>query len=243
MARIPRVVASGYPHHITQRGTDQKPVFFEDRDRFVYLRLIRHAAERYGVEFSGFCLMTNHVHLIAVPQTPESLHLAMKWAHTAYARYVHASHGGCGHLWQARYFSCVLAGAHVWNALAYVELNPVRAGIVERAEHHPWSSAAEHLGLSASRLPLASDSWLGDFDPPGWRQFLGLRRQDTEFAPALRQATQTGRPMAPESAINRLEEELGRSLRPLKRGRKALQPEQPVQSEPTEAQSVSLIGN
>ena len=240
MARIPRVVASGYPHHITQRGSDQKPVFFEDRDRFVYLRLIREAAERYGVEFAGFCLMTNHVHLIAIPQTPESLHRALKWAHTAYARYVHASHGGCGHLWQARYFSCILAGAHIWNALAYVELNPVRAGMSERAEQHPWSSAAEHLGLAPSRLPLAAEAWLQDFDPPGWRQFLDLRVKDAAFAPILRHATQTGRPMAPESAINRLEEELGRRLRPAKRGRKALPA---VQSAPEEALFLALIGN
>ena len=240
MARLPRAVASGYPHHVTQRGTDQRPVFFEGRDRFIYLRLLTEAAERYGLEFSGFCLMTNHVHLIAIPRTPDSLHLGMKWVHAAYARYVHATHGGCGHLWQARYFSCILAGTHIWNALAYVELNPVRAGIVDRAEQHGWSSAGDHLGLSPSRLPLAAAAWLRDFDAPTWRQFLSQRTRDSEFGPILRQATQTGRPMAPDSAINRLEEELGRPLRPAKRGRKKLEP---PQSEPAAPQSLWLIGN
>jgi putative transposase len=240
MARLPRAVACGYPHHITQRGTDQRPVFFEDRDRFIYLRLLSEAADRYGLEFSGFCLMTNHVHLIAIPQTTDSLHLTLKWVHAAYARYVHATHGGCGHLWQARFFSCILDGSHVWNALAYVELNPVRAGLVERPEQHTWSSAANHLGLSPSRLPLANSAWLNDFDPPSWKQFLAHRTRDADFGPALRQATQTGRPMAPESAIRRLEEELGRSLHPAKRGRKALEPELSV---PAAIQSLALIGN
>ncbi|MDO8944188.1 MAG: transposase [Desulfobacterales bacterium] len=240
MARIPRAVACGYPHHITQRGTDHRPVFFEDRDRFIYLRLLAEAAERYGLEFSGFCLMTNHVHLIAIPQTTDSLHLTLKWVHAAYARYVHATHGGCGHLWQARYFSCILAGAHIWNALAYVELNPVRAGMVERPEQHTWSSAADHLALSPSRLPLIREAWLNDFDPSGWKQFLTQRARDADFGPVLRQATQTGRPMAPESAISRLEGALGRSLRPAKRGRKALQPER---SEPATPAALSLIGN
>lgn len=240
MARVPRAVACGYPHHITQRGTDHRPVFFEDRDRFIYLRLLADAAERYGVEFSGFCLMTNHVHLIAIPQTVDSLHLTLKWVHAAYARYVHATHGGCGHLWQARYFSCILAGAHIWNALAYIELNPVRAGFVERAEHHPWSSAADHLGLAPSRLPLTNSAWLNGFDPPSWKQFLTQRARDADFGPVLRQATQTGRPMAPESALNRLEEDLGRPLRPAKRGRKA---SQRALSAPAAIQSLALIGN
>lgn len=89
---------------------------------------MREAAVKYGLEFTGFSLITNHAEPATNPQGLDSLHLGMKWVHAAYARYVHSSYGGRGHLWQARYFSCIVADAHVWNALAYVELDPVQAG-------------------------------------------------------------------------------------------------------------------
>lgn len=120
MVRLPRNAGSGHPHQVAPWGID--------RDRVIYLRLMREAAVKYGLEFTGFSLITIHTQPAINPQGPDCLHLGMKWVHAAYARYVHASYGGRGHLWQARYFSCIVADAHVWNALAYVELNPVQAG-------------------------------------------------------------------------------------------------------------------
>jgi putative transposase len=218
---MPRAVSAGYPYHITQRGSDQRNIFREDRDRYVYLSLLREAGEKYGVDYEGYCLMSNHVHLIAVPKHEESLHRGLKWAHSAYSRYAHASYGGSGHFWQARFFSCILDGPYHWRALAYVEMNPVRAGIVAAPEEHPWSSARAHLSVAKAYLPLRMETWALDWNAAAWRAHLNAMTGDYLFWRQLREATQTGRPLAEEATLTRLECELGRSLRPLKRGPQA----------------------
>ena len=89
--------------------------------------------------------MTNHVHLIAVPEHADSLRLALQRTQSHYAQYFNRRYGRSGHLWQARFFSCPLGRDYLITALAYVDLNPVRAHLVGRAEQYPWSSAAAHL--------------------------------------------------------------------------------------------------
>lgn len=221
MARMPRAVSPGYSYHITQRGSDQRASFREDKDRYIYLSLLREAGEKHGLSYEGYCLMTNHVHLIAVPREPDSLHRALKRAHSSYARYFHASHGGSGHFWQARFFSCILSGPYRWRALAYVEMNPVRAGIATSPEDHPWSSAEAHLELGRPRLPLRTDDFQRDWNAITWRAALQQMAGDYGFWKGLRDSTQTGRPLVPEETLTRLEGELGRSLRPMRRGPKA----------------------
>jgi len=146
MSRIARVAVPEVPYHITQRGNGRRTVFYNDVDRQTYLRLLARYAEEHRMRIQAYCLMSNHVHLVAVPQRPESLARALGHAHADFARYRNASDGGCGHVWQARYFSCPLDHAHLWRAIAYVERNPVRAGMVETAEEYRWSSARAHLG-------------------------------------------------------------------------------------------------
>lgn len=216
-----RAVSPGYSYHITQRGADQKAIFREDRDRYIYLSLLKESGEKHGLSYEGYCLMTNHVHLLAVPREANSLHLGLKWAHAAYARYYHASYGGCGHFWQARFYSCILSGPHRWRALAYVEMNPVRAGMRARAEDYVWSSASAHLGLGRPHLPLDMEDFRTDWDAVTWSGQLRRMETDYDFWKGLRTATQTGRPLVPEETLMRLEAELGRSLRPMKRGPKA----------------------
>ncbi|MBI4891766.1 MAG: transposase [Acidobacteria bacterium] len=215
-----RAVVRGYPYHITQRGTDQKQVFLEDRDRFVYLGLLREAGERYHLSYEGYCLMSNHVHLVAIPSDDDSLQRGLKWAHSAYSRYFHSTHGGCGHLWQARYYSCLLDGPYHWHAMAYVEMNPVRAGLAKSPEEHAWSSARAHLGLGKAFLPLQDAAWNNDWDEITWRAQLVSMTGDLHFLKSVRTATKTGRPLAYEDTITRLEVELGWSLRPRKTGPK-----------------------
>src|SRR5262245_16562818 len=105
MARFARVVAPGAAHHITQRGNAQRDVFFTDADRVVYLDLLQRACRLYGVGVHGYCLMPNHIHLVAVPEGPDSLHVALKAVHGRYASYLNSRQGATGHVWQGRYYS------------------------------------------------------------------------------------------------------------------------------------------
>jgi REP element-mobilizing transposase RayT len=98
----------------------------------VYLNLLRQNIELHGVVLIGYCLMSNHVHLVVIPHNGCGLALALKDTHGRYAVYWNTIHRSSGHAWQGRYFSCPLDGAHLWEALRYAELNPVRAGLANR---------------------------------------------------------------------------------------------------------------
>jgi putative transposase len=150
MARIARVVIPGAAHHVTQRGNNAQDVFFVDDDREVYLELLKQQSDKYGLEVVGYCLMTNHVHVLAKPLKEDSLANAIGRTHFVYTRYINRLHGRRGHLWQNRFYSCALDEGHFWLALRYVERNPVRAKIVRQAWEYPWSSAAVHTGGSDS---------------------------------------------------------------------------------------------
>lgn len=231
MPRRARVVLPGAPHHVTQRGNNREDVFFTSDDRELYLRLVAEQAGRHGLAVLSYCLMTNHVHLIVVPEREGSLAMGLGRAHWLYSQAVNRQHGRSGHLWQNRFFSCALQGPHLWRAARYVELNPVRSGLCAKAGAYEWSSAAAHCGakpaaraeegrvalpdlklwdrLSAGRIGL---------DAAGWRQLLRQAQDDSEIQ-AIRRATRTGRPLATDSFLGRLEAKLGRPLRALPVGR------------------------
>ncbi len=139
-----RVVAAGVPHHITQRGNNRQDVFLLDDDRRFYLETLRERSQRHGVTLLGYCLMANHVHLVAIPERPDSLARALGQSHSRYAQGFNRRYGRTGHLWQNRFYSCPLGRTHLVRALLYVDLNPVRAGLVGRAQEYPWSSARAH---------------------------------------------------------------------------------------------------
>jgi len=163
MPRIARIVIPGCPHHITQRGNNRQDVFFVDDDRQRYLAILAAQAERFGLTVQGYCLMTNHVHLIATPREPESLAKAVGRTHWLYTQYVNRLHGRSGHLWQNRFYSCALDEPHFYAAMIYVERNPVRARLVRRAWRYPWSSAAAHCDgrdpTDTERAPPACWTW------------------------------------------------------------------------------------
>ena len=126
MARFARVVAVDIPHHITQRGNARQVILSTDADRSTYLDLLRHYSQLYGLSLLGYCLMSNHVHLIAVPTTAEAMALTLKHAHGRYASYWNVRQSASGHVWQGRFYSCPLDPTHQWAAMRYAELNPVR---------------------------------------------------------------------------------------------------------------------
>lgn len=218
---MPRAACPGYAYHITQRGSGGRPIFREDRDRFVYLTLLRKAGRQHGLSFDGYCLMPDHVHLIAAPRQADSLHRGLRWAHSTYARYFHARYGGRGRLWQPRLFHCALDAPARWRALAYIETNPLRTGAVRSPEDHPWSSGCAHLGLGRPYLPLRTEEFGQNWDAESWREALKKMLADYDFWKGLRQSTQTGRPLAPAETLIHLEDEWGRSGSPAIRGLKA----------------------
>jgi len=220
MARLARAVAVGFPHHITQRGNHREAVFFHDADRQLYLVLLNENAQRYGLRLLGYCLMDNHVHLIATPERDDSLARALGRTHADYARWLHIRERQTGHLWQNRFFSCPLDAGHCWAALRYVEQNPVRAGMVQAAWDWPWSSATAHISAADPNGLLDLQAWKACWSGPLWKQALETSAADALLAERIRLATRTGRPFGTSDLAAALGRALGRSLLPAKRGRK-----------------------
>jgi putative transposase len=202
------------PHHVTQRGNRGCLVFSDDADRRLYLSLLADYAERYGLAVFAYCLMTNHVHFVAVPSLDDSMGRTFRDTQQAYASKFNRKIRESGHLWQGRFYSCPLDERHFWAAVRYVERNPVRANLAPVAWEYPWSSAAAHCGLRID--PLLS----GDLDKADhvgdWKAFL-LDEDDTALH-LLRTRTRTGRPCGQPSFVEELETRLGRALAPRKPG-------------------------
>jgi putative transposase len=219
MGRIARCVIPGLWHHVTQRGNLQQAVFFDDRCRRVYLELLRRHCHLNQVGITGYCLMGNHVHVLAVPDRPDGLARAFGRAHNDYARWLNLGRRETGHLWQNRFYSCVLDELHRWEALRYVELNPVRAGLVHRPEHWPWSSARAHLRGDETGL-VDIREWRQRWSPLAWNEALDHGIGEASLLERIRQATRTGRPAGGEDFVRQLETISGRVLRPQRRGPK-----------------------
>jgi putative transposase len=202
MARLSRVVAVDTPHHITQRGNARQYVLETDADRPVYLDLLRRNCRLEHLSLLGYCLMSNHVHLIAVPERDDSLRLALKHTHGRYAAYFNARCASSGHVWQGRYYSCPLDPPHLWAALRYTELNPVRAGIVAAPAAYPWSSAAAHRDDCADDA-LDMQPWRREWTPAAWRAYLDAAVAPLE-ADAIRRSTHTGRPLGGPDFVTRI---------------------------------------
>ena len=216
MARLARVEALETPHHVTQRGNARRLVFESDNDRMVYLALIQQHARHRGVLVLGYCLMPNHVHLIVWPTRPRGMAQCLREANGRYAAYLNSRQSGSGHVWQGRYYSCPMDSRHLWNALRYVERNPVRAGLAVRAEEYWWSSARAHL--RGVRDPLADlVEWGSRWTTEGWREFVeaGTASEDD----AIRESTHRGRPLGSAEFVARLEALTKRRLTARKGGR------------------------
>ncbi len=217
MARLSRVVAVDTPHHVTQRGNARQPVFHSDLDRLVYLDILHKNCMLHRLALVGYCLMTNHVHLIVIPARAESLPLALKQTHGRYASYFNARSAASGHVWQGRYYSCPLDPYHCWAALRYTELNPVRAGMVTQPDTYAWSSAAAHCGQHPD-VRLEMKPWGDSWTPETWREYLSDASADAD-ADVIRRNTHTGRPLGQADFVASLETTLHRRLAPAKGGR------------------------
>ena len=217
MARLPRLVIPGYPHHVTQRGNRRAQTFFEDGDYALYESLLSEAAQKAKADIWCYCLMPNHVHIIIVPSDEDGLRRTFADAHRRYTGYINTRMRVTGHLWQGRFGSVVMDEEHLAHAVKYVSLNPVRAGLVEQAQEWRWSSAACHLlGRDSELVKVAPVlERYGDF-----ATFLDQKDDSSEAFRILRQSETTGRPLGSEKWIEKLSALAGRELKPKKRGPK-----------------------
>jgi putative transposase len=218
MARLARIAIVNIPHHVTQRGNARQFLLASDNERLVYLELLRRYAQLHELSLLGYCLMSNHVHLIVIPRRADSLALALKHTHGRYASYWNAANQSSGHVWQGRFYSCPLDDDYLWIALRYTELNPVRAHLVPKAESWPWSSAAAHCGISDAGPFLWTESWAKRWSSASWREYLASGEDQVDLC-ALRKSTHTGRPLGSREFIHSLEQTASRRLAPQKGGR------------------------
>lgn len=189
-------------------------MFETDGDRTTYLRLLKQNLRDTAVRLLAWCLMTNHVHLVALPEREDSLAILLRRVHGRYAQYFNARQGRVGHLWQNRYFACPLGGSHLPRALAYVERNPVRAGTVAQAGEYRWASARAHLTGEDQAGLLDMEWWEASGLGEGWADI--LHQADGEAGHELQRCTYAGRPYGGQDFV----EELGRRFgRGWKRGR------------------------
>lgn len=191
----------GVAAHLIQRGVNRAPCFIADVDRLVYLAQLRELSARHGCDVHAYCLMTNHVHLLVTPSTETSCTSMMRDLGQRYVPYFNRKHARTGTLWEGRFRSCLVeSDRYVLACYRYIELNPVRAGMVAEPGHYPWSSHAVNTGQHGDALVSEHEEFsaLAAEGPRRYSAYRGLfaERLDEPLLHAIRDATNTGYPLA-----------------------------------------------
>lgn len=215
MARIARVVVPGLPHLVIQRGADNRQVFFSADDYREYMKLVGESCAKWKVRVWAYCLMPNRVHLVVQPASTNALARALGEAHRRYSKKVNEKIGRAGRLWHARFSSCALQAGWLPKAMRFVERTPVDSGMLPNVGDYPWCSATARLKggddpMGVKGLPQGVRNW------PNYVN----KTNDEEDQKVLVAHERTGRPIGDSEWVIGLEGELGRRLRPRKRGRK-----------------------
>jgi len=218
MPRLARNVFLDIPHHITQRGNRREDVFFTEKDKLIYLKWLQQYCQKHEVDILAYCLMTNHVHLILKPSTEDGLQNVLKPLHMRYAQHINKIKKWSGHLWQGRYFSSALDESYTWSAIRYVERNPVRAGIIQKAEDYLWSSAAVHCGLKKDSLLFNWTDMKRAISEKEWSKWLSISDKKNDMT-ILRRNVEKGLPCGHDGFIRQLEALSCKNLRYRPQGR------------------------
>lgn len=150
MARLPRLVVPGQPHHVIQRGNDRQPIFHDEQDYSAFLKWLREAAKIFKIAIHAYVLMPNHIHLLVTPADTVGLGKLMQWVGRYYVPYFNQRYSRVGTLWQGRYRATVIdSEKYFLTCSRYIELNPLRAGMVERPDQYVWSSYVHHAGIKS----------------------------------------------------------------------------------------------
>lgn len=219
MPRIARIVAAGFPHHITQRGNYRQDIFRDDSDRKQYLAYISEYSRKYNLIILAYCLMNNHIHFIVIPKDADSLARTFSIVHTRYSQYFNKKMNVFGHLWQGRFYSCVLDDKRLVAAARYVERNPVRVKVAKEPMEYEWSSARAHIEPSyKGAIDTSSLFKYIEIEQKRWKEFIGKSDEVNEVS-LIRKHTMTGRPLGEGHFIQKLEKMFGIRLHALPVGR------------------------
>ena len=211
-----RVVIPDIPHHIIQRGNRRQAVFFCEDDRKAYLDYLCLYAKPAGINIWAYCLMDNHIHLIAVPKHKDSLAEGFSESQKRYSRMINFRENWRGHLWEGRFKSYPLNEAHLYAAMRHVERNPVRAKIVKKAWEYPWSSANAHV--NKRRNQILDDCFISE-EIKDWADYISQEDENNDLI-RFRMHCNTGRPLGNKEFIDKLEKISDRILHIKKAGRK-----------------------
>lgn len=216
MARIARIEVLNCPHHVIQRGNRSQDVFFSEEDKKFYIDILKLQKKLFGFEVWAYCLMDNHVHLIIVPGKEGGMAQGVAEVNRLYTRMINFRYGWRGYLWQGRFKSFVMDDKYLVEAIRYVELNPVKAGMIKKAEDFKYCSARAHI-------KGVKDDVLDDFfllkSIQSWKKFLASGVSE-EMIAKMKESELTGRPLGARNFVEGLENLLGRTLLKKKSGPK-----------------------
>ncbi len=216
MPRRARIIIPGVAHHIVQRGNNCQNILEQEEEFSSYCYWINEYSVQYRVSIIAYCLMNNHVHFVVVPEDREGISRLFNTVHMRYAQYMNYKRGTSGHLWQGRFFSCVLDDAHLFCAIRYVEQNPVRAYMVRYPWDYEWSSARRHVDLPTKKYIKIGKIVIANTND--WKGY--LLDSDKGVNEEIRKKTNKGKAFAAESFIVYWEHRLNCVLRDLKPGPK-----------------------
>ncbi|MFC5521275.1 transposase [Polaromonas jejuensis] len=231
MARLPRLTLPGYPHHIIQRGNNRQAIFSSAADYQMLLALLDENTQKFGVALHAYVLMSNHFHLLATPGTAEGLPQMMQAVGRRYVRYFNDSQGRSGTLWEGRYRSTLIeTDRYLLACMAYIDLNPVRAGLVGEAKDYPWSSHGHYAGLRSDRMVTPHPLFWTLGNTPFAREAAYAELVHQGITPAqqhaLTQSALSGWALGGEDFVAELQKRTERRLQKNLPGRPASQPKE-----------------
>ena len=215
MGRTNRVVIPGIPHHITQRGVRRQQVFFSHDDYTLFTNLLRHFLKKTDLRVLAWCLMPNHYHILVTPPHSKSLAEFFAPLHRTYSFIINQREGWSGHLWQERYNSFPVDNDHTMAAARYIELNPLRAKLVNSPDEYPWSSAQAHLTSQEDGITDLVSSMNLQHD---WKSLLESGLTDEEIA-QFRHHENTNLPLGNPQFLEEIRKSCSIPTEPRKRGR------------------------
>ena len=224
MARQPRLALPGYPHHVIQRGNNRQPIVLDEADRKMLYSLWLEESQRHKVAVNAYVLLDNHFHMLLTPPSDEAMSLMMQSVGRSYVRYFNKRHNRSGTLWEGRYKSSLIdSEAYLLTCMAYIDLNPVRAGLAESAEDFSWSSYKHLAGQNIDKLVTPHALYWGLGNTPfareaAYAEFVagGLSAATQK---ALTESALKGRVVGRPDFLTSLEKSTQRQILPQKAGR------------------------
>ena len=224
MPRKPRFYLPGQPAHIVQRGNSRQAVFFDGEDYQAYLTWLAEGADRHGCAIHAYVLMTNHVHLLMTPETEQSISKTIQYLGRRYVTYINSTYDKSGTLWEGRHKGCVInSEQYMLACMRYIELNPVRAGMVKVPMEYRWSSYAANAAGHYDKVVTPHALYRSLHEEPKARRYayreLFCQALDPQQVHDIRATVQTGTPLGNDRFRAHVEQALSCKVGHARRGR------------------------